>query len=926
MQNFLQKVSGYIYENHRKNTGNLTIILPNRRAGLFLKKHLSKKFGKTIWSPAIYSIEDFVEEISGVTVLEPVTLLFEFYEIYRKSTENPQPLDEFTKWAPTLLHDFNEIDQYCIDAQNFFAFVSEERALEVWSPEKKEITDFQNQYLSFWKSLGVYYEELKTHLLAKNQAWQGLAYRVASENIAPLLMSNRGQILFAGFNALTKAEDIIIQKLIEEDKAEVLWDADEYYLENTAQEAGRFLRKRAYPSSPKKTGEKFLWCEDLLKTEEKNIEVIGVAGNATQAKVAGEILSNLNDYSNTALVLADETLLIPVLQSLPKKVKDVNVTMGYPLKHSPVHDLWDALFRLHENSATNNRRFYYKDLLKVLNHPLLNQSGEAKILTDSLTKYLTDKNRIFISEKELKAQVEPMLQPAFENVFSVFSDWNNNPQKALQCFSKLIEEFLKQSTKDEHKIEREYLYNYTKIIKRIQSLLEDYDSVKDIKTLHKIFSQIAGGLTIPFYGEPLKGLQIMGMLETRTLDFDTVILLSANEEILPSGKAQNSFVPYEIKRNFGLPTYTDKDSIFAYHFYRLLQRAKNIHLLYNTEPMNYGSSEKSRFITQLQHELPKINPKAKITEKIASISVSKSKLQPTSIEKTSIIIEKLDKLAAKGFSPSAFNTYISCPLDFYYKKILGLEEPDEVEETIEASTFGLFIHDILESFYKPFIGKIIKADDVRQMLPKAEDRTKATFLSEFSENDISFGKNLLSLKVAVKFISTFLKNESKFLETLEKDGHALTIVALEQRLSSAIYIKGNKVNIHGFADRIDKIGNTIRIIDYKSGLVQPTDLKISEIEEITQSDKKAKALQVLTYSLMYRQPVNDNQQLQSGIISFRKLSEGFMPVKINGSATISEEILKEVKEKLVETIEEIYDSSIPFAHNPDAKYCRFCGN
>lgn len=973
---FLEKVSDHIFKNYQSSISELSIVLPNKRAGLFLKKNLAAKFKKNIWAPQIYSIDEFMIELSGMVVAEPMTILFELYTIYQKTEgANARPFEEFIRWAPVLINDFNEIDSYYADSDELFNYLNEIRAIELWNPSGRELSGVQSQYLSFWKSLGNLYRQFSAFLKQKKHVYQGLAYRIAAEKVQSNLQDGNekigGPLLFVGFNALTKAEEMVIQQFIFRGKTEILWDGDQYYFENKNQEAGKFLRKylnsqtlqnekgksgiHFSPFAGNINGEIVLPLGKDLVEHPKEIEIIGTSGNIAQAKIAGEILSSLydpknslsenSDFLNTAVVLSDESLLIPVLNSIPEKVEKINITMGYPLKNTPLHDFWNAAFQLHENIriSSGNRYFYHKNIIQILSHPFLAYPGEMAGFFYKIISEIKQKNRIYLSREELEKIAEPFgKKEEFKQIQSLFSDWKNNPMIAIETAIYFIKRKI-----GEKNMEAEFLSRYLEIFHQVQSLEKQYQVITDLRTLRIIFNQLVGGYTAPFSGEPLNGLQIMGMLETRTLDFETVILLSANEDILPSGKKQNSFIPLDLKKQFGLPTYNDRDAIFAYHFYRLLQRAKKVFLLYNNDiskSSGMGGSEKSRFIAQIKEELPRVNPGIKITEKIHSFStIQKNEINLNIIKNEQIFI-RLNEISNRGFSPTAINTFLNCPLDFYYKYIVGLREGQEVEETIEAAVFGDFVHEALQNLYIPFVGKIISAGDLEQRKKDCEEITKTAFLSKYSERDLSFGKNLLALKVAEKLIGTLLKQEIDFLKKLELNGEFLTLLDLEKELETKIFIDDKPVKIKGKADRIDMMGQTIRIIDYKTGNVFPADLKIENIEITSFEKQKPKAVQLLMYAMIYSKHTNSlqyksgvknnfltllergmgSEMISPGIISMRKLSEGFLPLTIAGSEAIENNSLVDFEKELGKIIADMYNPVLPFAHSHESKYCEYC--
>jgi ATP-dependent helicase/nuclease subunit B len=949
MQSFLEKTVKHLYDKYGDEISELCIVLPNRRAGLFLKTHFANTLKKTFWSPEIYATEDFVAVLAELEIADATTLLFELYETVKSVNKNEiESFDEFSKWGQILLSDLNEIDRYLVDATQLFGNLKDIKELETWSLNNDEsLTDFQKQYLNFWQSLGAYYFDFKKRLLDKHQTYQGLAYRIVSENVTERVNKHPWKkIIFAGFNALNKAEEHIIEQLVNSGKAEIIWDTDSYYINDARQEAGKFIRKYDHHSSFKKSPEKnIVFEENLLSTEAKHITIIGAAKNVAQAKVAGNLVVEFQKQNqslqNTALVLADENLLFPVLHSLPANLEDINVTMGYPLKNTPVAGYFDLVFNLHINAIKLSQgkgkySFYHKDLLKLLNHPytsILIFDEKQYHSIKPIVKAFQDRNIVFAAFTTLEKIVEEKQAGIIEIIRPVFKHWQT-PADAIACVYYLIDTLKSaivaqqsKAAKNTASLELEYLFAFTKIIKRIEALMVDYpSSIVDLKTLQNMLKQIVRSTTLPFYGEPLMGLQVMGMLETRTLDFENIILLSCNEDILPSGKTVNSFIPFELKRYFGLPTYNDKDAIFAYHFYRLIQRAKNIYLLYNTEGDALGSGEKSRFLTQLIHELPKINKHVVIEEKLVNIPVSVDNTgNLISIQKTELILEKLKSKAEFGFSPSLLNRYRNCSLQFYFQAIAGLKEVEEVEETIGADTLGNAIHEVLEKLYQPFVGKKINAADVKEMKKQVETLAISVFEKEYSKTEISYGKNLLTIKVALKFLNNFLDAEIKTINKCEQEGKPLIIKALEQPLETILTIDGQAIKLHGKADRIDSVGNLTRIIDYKTGIAENKELKLEEWTDIQTESTLAKSFQLLMYAWMYQKmnpAIKDN--MVSGIITFRELSAGLKSVKINDNELLDVPILGQFEEQLKNILTEIINPQLPFKQTSDLDNCEYC--
>lgn len=926
MEAFLEKIAAHITEKYGSGMGRLCIVLPNRRAGLFLRKHLAEKVTEPVWSPVIFSIEDFVKELSGYQLPDPVDLLFEFYQVYLQNTQTDvQSFEDFGKWAPVLLNDFNEVDSYLVEGKDLFANLKNIKNIENWSLAGETLTEFQKNYLNWWDRLGAYYHEFRKRLLSKNMGYQGMAYRSVAKDIGLTPALSRGEgdwskIIFAGFNALNTAEEKIISALLQRGDAEIFWDADAYYTGNSLQEAGKFIRKyRKTLSAP--FSKDVLWEENNLSAGKKNIFIIGCAKNVMQAKTAGSILSEQGKEAieKTAVVLADEKLLNPVLNSLPDNVDTVNITMGISLSKTPIADYFDLVFNLHENSK-GGKLFYHKDLIKFARHPYSYYLFSPALL-NKIIRHIQKRNRVFISVKNL----EEFSGHGDLHLFnSVLAGWKDT-KDAFSCIASLLESLDDVLYVSENKVslDKEYIGAYSKVVTRLQSLSNTYRCIDTIQSLHRVLNQLIRSTSLPFYGEPLQGLQMMGMLETRTLDFENILLLSANENILPENKTKSSFIPFDLKKAFGLPTYNDRDAIYAYHFYRLIQRAKNVYILYNTENDELGKGEKSRFVTQLVHELPTINPDIKIEESIVNAPMAPDPAgKGISIQKTQQILDKIDQKARQGFSPSLLNTYKNCSLQFYFQYIAGLKEADEVEETIGADVLGNVIHKALEELYLPFVGKNITSADVEQMQKSVTEKVEAAFEEEYSKSDLKYGKNLLTVKIAEKFLRQFLNNEKEFLKN-----NVLTIESLEQEIKTSLSFGEGRgeVKIKGKIDRIDTTGNVLRIIDYKTGSVADKELKVNDWEELLTDVGLNKSFQLLMYAYLYRKHHPENQKaLRSGIISFRKLSSGVKNIVAGGSEELDDDVLSNFERQLKKLIENIYDPAIPFSQTKEIERCEYC--
>jgi hypothetical protein len=935
MQNsFLDKVSQHIVDNYADDTEHLCIVLPNRRAGLFLRSMIGKKLSKPVWSPTIVSIEDFIIKLSNHQLIDNVSLMFRLYNAYKECEgDKAQTLDEFLNWGQSILGDFNEVDMHLADAEKLFSHLSQLKDMEAWNPETGHAGNLREKYLEFYYSLRNLYKVFTTSLLAENAAYYGLACRMVHENPAERCKEkNFNKVIFAGFNAFSISEERIAEKLVHSGLAETLWDTDTYYLNDIDQEAGSFIRKYIGREKLFKK-DHFNWVENGLSEGEKNITIIGVAKDVGQAKTAGDILQKAAkegiDFSETALVLADENLLFPMLHSLPDEVK-VNVTMGFPLKNHPLTGLFQTVFTMQETEEKlGGKGFYFRDVLHLFNQPyFIALTADNRRWVKDREDYIRVNNRVFIRFGDVaKNSGSSMLL-----VETLFNSWQGSPVRALHDLLRLCELlktiFLKD--KERNATDAEFLFSLQKILTQLQTWLTEDNEVKEIKTLALLFKRLVSGASLPFYGEPLTGLQVMGMLETRTLDFENVILLSASEGFLPAGSRAHSFIPYEIKREYGIPVTGDKDSIFAYHFYRLLQRAKNIHILYNTEPGDFGGGEKSRFIRQLQSELPRKNPNAKITELLMTLPPS-TKVTDDSIvvEKNEQIMQRLFQMAEKGFSPSALNTYKSCKLQFYFQNVEQLRENEEVEETLEADTFGTLIHAVLEEFYKPLEGKEISKADIKAMQPRVAELTQKAFANVYKSEETVAGKNLISLKIAQRYVERFLQQELEFVGTR----HTVSLIKTEQKLEGKINVNDLVVNLRGTADRIDRLDNRIiRVIDYKTGKAAAKEITVKNFDELAFSPDLNKAFQLFFYAWLYWKSEEglgtSGGGIQAGIISFKDLSAGVKALKLD-TGDLKTDLLDENSFALFEKalhilLTDVFSSQAAFTQTDDLKICGYC--
>lgn len=909
MQTFISETIQDILQT-TKSFENSVFILPSQRAGVFVKKALKEQISVG-FLPEVINIEQFVSQVSEIKKGDSVQLLFHFYSIYRSIEKNPDAFDVFSSWAFTVLQDFNEIDQHLVNTNDIFVYLRDISRLRKWSVRGEfQETELMKDHYAFTEKLNEYYNAFYQFLLENHIGYQGILYREATKKIDAYIAKHpKKKFFFIGFNALNKSEELLFQKLLLEGNTQVYWDIDAQFL-NSNHQAGRFIRKYKkewtfYEKNDLKSiGNWFL--------KDKNIELIGASKNITQVKYVGEVLSKFKNHNNTALVLADETLLPITLNSLPENVEAINITMGYPLKDIPTTSLFFAIFQLflsqEKLQKTEQNVFYHKDVVRFVKEASIYKllMSENGAISDEISTQISKENNTFVSQEYvvsfLKSTSEE-IKNTIALIFEKFTTINEFLQRITQLINLLKEEA--------NELEKEYLFRFYTAFTQLQNLQTEFEYFTDLKTLYQFFKQLISSESLSFQGEPLQGLQLMGMLETRVLDFENLILSSVNENILPANSQQSSFVPFDVKVAFGLPTYREKDAIFSYHFFRLLQRAKNIYLLYNTENDAFGKGEKSRFITQLELMRDGIH------SKIVSPSVVSSSSEVKEIEKNELILEKLQQLAKDGISPSALATYLYNPVQFYKQKVLKIREFDEVEEEVAFNTLGTVVHDTLEDLYKPYIGKFLTTEAIVAMQKKVDFLVGKYFAKHFKNGDLSTGKNRLIFEVAIRFVENFLQQE----KTLVSDANnALKIIATEENLSAEITIDGIDfpIKLHGQVDRVDELNGVTRIIDYKTGMVKASDLKIVDFNDM-HDYKYSKAIQVLLYAYLYSESKNvaKSKPLEAGIFSFKNLNSGFLQLNFSSNyrkldTQVSEEKLTEFISELKVLLQEIYAKEKPF--------------
>lgn len=905
---FLEKVVEDVLANLDVTTEKLIFIVPNKRAILFLKKHFAKQVGYACQSPTFLSMSELVENISEFETMPNMALLFEFYETYKTHTSTEiDDFETFLGWGQTILQDFNDIDQYLVDTKSVFPYIKAIKEVEHWSLEQ-ELTPMQQKHLDFWNSVGDYYHAFALKLTEKKQGYRGFVYRKATEKLDNYLKINQEKkYVFVGFNALTKAEEQIIHTILLNNNSDIYWDADNLFIKEKQHDAGLFMR--GYFNRWKYYNNREIkWLSDNFCSEPKNIHIAGVPKSVNQAHFVGKCLLEIpqEKWEKTAIVLADENLLLPVLQSIDNQKFPLNITMGYPLKQTPLNDFFGAYFKLYLSQT-----WYYKEIENLLTQPII-QSLFSDTYVQKTLEEIRDKNWVYVSKPNLMKFAQ---NQDVELLNLLFLDKKEITATYLleQLFSLIF--LLKKSfenAKNDTMLLLEYLYRFYQLFNQLRDLQERFSFLTSVKTLYYLYNDLLVKQTLDFQGEPLEGLQLMGMLESQNLDFETLIIVSVNEGILPSGKMGNSFIPFDVKENLGLPTYKHRDAIFTYHFYRLLQRAKEVHLIYNTENDALKGSEKSRFILQLTaSNFENFN----IKQSILAPQVVSYEHQSIEIEKDDSIINRLKEIATKkGFSPSSLTTYIRNPIDFYTQNILKIKEEREVEEIVETRTFGDIVHHTLEELYKPYIGKILTFEAIEMMKPLSAKVIEDNFKKYYKEESYSFGKNLLIFNVVQEYIHRFLQMEQKLVSNSKVE-----LLALEEELEASVQFPEFDffITFKGTADRIERRDGQLYVVDYKTGIVENTSVTLSQeqFEDLITDFKFSKVFQLLMYAYMLEKGgfCVDNQVF-AGNYSFKRLENGFMGFRLKGDkiSPITSEIKEIFEQKLKELLLDIFNKNIPF--------------
>jgi Fe-S-cluster formation regulator IscX/YfhJ len=952
MNSFLYRIAQVYYSEFREDISRLTFVFPNRRAGLFFQRYISEIAAKPIFSPEIVTINECFAAASHWQTADRLSNLFRLYRIYKEQSGSDETFDSFVFWGEMLLSDFEDVDKYRVDARQLFTNITELKQIDqlfnVFSEKQVEaIRQFwsnfvpvtegktSEDFIATWKILHPVYEQFRSELTAENTATEGMicrdvADRLQNKEVIPEFKNK--QFIFIGFNALNPCERTLFAELQKRSQADFYWDYEAAELRDSDNQASLFYAENIYIFPSK------YQLDPIIKSlQDKTIELIAVPSAVGQAKQTYAILNqlfppevpNLN-WIKTAVVLPDESLLVPLLHSLPAQIGKINVTMGFPLNSTPVSGLIEHIFELQRRMRVSGNRisFYHQTVSSILNHQYI-----ALLCHDDatrITRQMAENNWVYIDAEELNKN------ELLATIFIPQSDTKTFLPYLLHILRSLQNGWQQASDeKHNYQLECDFLYQYYITINRMADILKDKPVEVDmnIDTLVRLTRQLTAGITIPFVGEPLDGLQVMGVLETRGLDFENLIITSFNEGVFPQKSTSNSFIPYNLRRGFELPTTEHQDAITAYNFYRLIHRASRIYFLYDSRTEGMQTGEVSRFMHQLNYHYG-----VKVQKKTISFDIGFENPQAIRIEKTPVVMEKLFRFTSQkenspSLSASSINTYIDCPLQFYLTKVEDVEQADEVLETVEANMFGTLFHAVMENLYKPYKGLIMQENDFERLIVDSlqidQEITLAFAVNYFKKKNNALvpleGNNLLIASVLRKYILQVLKIDKK---------HApFRYISSEERCSIQYPIQNGlrHVNLKGFIDRIDEKEGSIRILDYKTGSGKLEFKNLDEVFEHNKDNRPKFVLQTFLYGIFYKEQAV-GRTITPGIYYMRDVFKEDFDTELHAKAdrynneTVKDfsEYEDEFREHLTGCLEEIFNPELPFIQTENTKICQYC--
>ena len=942
MQPFLQLVAHDLYTKIGNDLSRTVLVFPNKRANLFFNEYLAEESDQPIWSPAAMSISDLLQKLSVQKAGDPIRLVCELYKVFKEETGSRETLDDFYFWGELLISDFDDVDKNMVDADKLFSNLQDLKNLmddyEFLDEEQEEAirqffqnfsierrTELKEKFISLWDKLGIIYHRYRENLAELSIAYEGMLYR----NVIEQLDTDRlkyDKYVFVGFNVLNKVEKEFFQKLQKAGKAMFYWDYDLFYTQRISKHEAGELIKRNLIDFPNELPESYF---DIFR-KPKKIRYISASTENAQARFLVSQTAQMGSEKENAIVLCNEALLLPVLHSIPQDVQNVNITMGFPLAQTPVYSFINAAMELQTNGyRPDTGRFTYEAVSKILKHPYTRQLSDH---ATRLERELTKTNRFYPLPSELKK----------DDFLTILFTPQSNIRELCDYLLRLIKSisilYRKEGEYDDifNQLYRESIFQSHLKINRLYSLIESGELSVRTDTLKRLITKVLTASNIPFHGEPAIGLQIMGVLETRNLDFRNLIMLSLNEGQLPKAGGESSFIPYSLRKAFGMTTIEHKNAVYAYYFYRLIQRAENITLLYNTSSDGLNRGEESRFMLQLLVEGPH-----EITREYLEAGQSPQNTLEIQIEKTPEILRRLYRAYDTAqpesviLSPSALNTYLDCRLRFYYRYVAGLKTPDEVSAEIDSALFGTIFHLSAQLAYTDLTanGKMIQREDLERLLRdeiKLQGYVDQAFKQELfkvapEEKPEYNGVQLINSKVIVSYLKQLLRNDLQYTP--------FEMVAMEKKVSEKITIQTAlgplTLRLGGTIDRMDAKEGTLRIVDYKTGGSPKIPANIEQL--FTPSETRPNYIfQTFLYAAIMsrKQPLMVAPAL---LYIHRAASESYSPViemgeprkpkiPVNNFAFFEDEF----RERLQALLEEIFDEKEPFTQTEDIKKCAYC--
>ncbi len=938
MQPFLDKIAEQIAGRHQiENLKDVCVILPSRRATHFFKRSLASLSEKPFISPHIFAIDDFICQLSGLQIADPISLIFELFDVYSNQESEEVKFEDFVRWAPTVLKDFDLIDQYMVpDVNALFAYLDEAEALSRWSPDADtplRITDNTAGYFSFYRTLAAVYHTFNQSLLEKEIAYRGRAYRLVAESLFDFLENEMPfeYFYFVGLNALSKSEKRIVTQLVHARKATCFWDTDKYYM-NSDQQAGDVLRNY------RDEGVFGPWNEpeDLLSNSTKSIEVLESPFETLQAKLASLLVSD----KRTVFVVPDETMLQPVLFSLGEHMPEYNISMGLGMAYSKVSVLWSSVIDLHTlgvYGTSRGSRYHFDYVLRILNDPIVQEYERLTYGNDRPYKAFSDqvktRNMVYLAEGILLETF-----PADGLIQGIFSSWKEGTRSLINCLRSLLSTLQESVLSSSDVLEKEFFMLLLSVINRLEAELRKHPDLS-LEGVRALMAELSKQERVPFRGEQVADLQIMSLLETRCLDFEHVVFFSFNEGVIPSTQKNNSMLPYEVCKAFGIPVYADQDSIMAYHFYRLLTRAEKATLIYSSAGGGGlgARKEPSRFVLQLINQLTEVNPEIRLTQK--QVSLRKEGEVPTDeirISRKPEVLHLLKSyLLTKGLSASAINTYLNCELQFYLSKVLGINEQDQVQEVFGLDVFGNWMHYSIERISREVLG-LNKRVTREKTLPAVQAAIPRILEEVFQEHFKGFekdtGLNLIYERMARKSLLRYY--EGYFFEGSEK-----RVLQAEYSSSSFVSVPTRDgditLKLNGNIDSVELHNGNLFLLDYKTGSVDESDLhpgKNQSFQEALADYRKGKFRQITLYKyLIYREIseqssvlgnlFTEGSPISAGMYSFQKSDKGL----IASEDQIPLPVLKEeVENWLTNLVQGMLNPDNEIRQTSDEKNCIYC--